>query len=313
MTIWPFSDTAKRLKWFRIGGQRILVSLPTGWFLFFFLIPFLIVLKISVSEIRIGVPPYGSIATWIKPSTWVLTFNLDHYRYLLFDDLYVLSFLKTLSTASVSTIVCLCIGYPMAYAIARSAPRWRLILVMLVILPFWTSFTIRVYAWMNLLSPQGLINTWLMHGGLTQAPLPLLYNDTAVCLGIVYSYLPFMVLPLYAVLEKIDPSLSETAADLGCTPWRIFWSIILPLSRSGIMAGSLLVFISAIGEYVIPELLGGSDCLMIGKVLWIEFFSNRHWPIASAVAIMLLLFVVVPIMWVQQKTLKPHDAGHVLS
>ncbi len=292
----------------RVWGRGLLVSVPLGWLLLFFLVPFLIVLKISFAGIRIGLPPYTDLVTWADPSTWVLHLNLQNYQWVFQDDLYLVSFLKTLVLASFSTLACLLVAYPMALAMTRFEPPVRMILVMLVILPFWTSFVIRVYAWINLLSPQGIINTFLMATGLVHEPLNLMYHDPAVCLGIVYSYLPFMVLPLYAILEKIDPALSEAAEDLGCTPWRTFWFVTLPLSRSGILAGSLLVFISSVGEYVIPELLGGADCVMMARVLWVEFFTNSHWPVAAALSVVLLVVVVVPVMMVHHRVSRQ---GHI--
>jgi putrescine transport system permease protein len=224
----------------------------------------------------------------------------ENYQFLTEDNLYWVSYFKSIKVAFISTIICLLIGYPMAYGIARATPTKRNILLMLVILPFWTSFLLRVYAWMGLLGKNGIINSALIHIGIVDSPLQLLYTDMAVYLGIVYTYIPFMILPLYANLEKIDTSLHDAAADLGARPWQIFINITLPLSIPGILAGSLLVFIPAIGEYVIPALLGGIDSLMIGRTLYDEFFVNRDWPLASAVATILLLILVIPIMLFQR-------------
>ncbi len=251
------------------------------------LLPFAIVLKISFATAQLSVPPYG------PPST------VGNYAALLRDSLYFRAYLGSVRIALISTVLTLLLGYPMAYAIARAPRHWRQILLLLVVLPFWTSFLIRIYAWIGLLRPTGLINLALENLGVIAEPLRLLNTGGAVYLGIVYAYLPFMVLPLYARLEKLDPILLEAAADLGAKPWSAFSKITLPLSLPGIVAGSLLVFIPAVGEFVIPELLGGPDTLMIGKVLWTEFFTNRNWPMSAAVAVVLLAVLVLPIMWFQ--------------
>lgn len=269
--------------------RRAVLGLPLVWLLLFFAAPFAIVVGISFVPASDGQPPFASP---LDPANW----TGDSYRLLIGDDLYAVAFANALRIAATSTLLCLLIGYPMAYAIARaSAPR-RNILLLLVVLPFWTSFLIRVYAWMVLLRPTGLINETLIALGVIVEPLPLLANEFAVHLGIVYSYLPFMVLPLYAALERMDGALLEAAADLGARPWRAFVSVTLPLSLPGIVAGSLLVFIPAVGEFVIPDLLGGPDAPMIGKVLWTEFFTNRDWPAASAVAVAMLILLVAPIL-----------------
>ncbi|MBT5655094.1 MAG: ABC transporter permease subunit, partial [Alphaproteobacteria bacterium] len=264
------------------------------------LIPFLIVAKISLSEFVIGVPPFKPILKWVGSNLPQIHFNFGNYAYLIYDDFYLVAYLSSLKLAFIATILCLIIGYPMAYAIYRSSVRWRTLLLLLIVLPFWTSFLIRVYAWIGLLSPQGLINSTLMTIGLIEDPLPLLYNDFSVCLGLVYCYLPFMILPIYVALDRLDPTLFEASHDLGATPFQTFLKIISPLTLPGIIAGSLLVFIPAIGEFVIPDLLGGSDTLMIGKVIWTEFFINRDWPVAAALAITMLLIIVVPIMLFQK-------------
>ena len=279
--------------------DRFVVSLPYLWLLVFFLLPFLFVLKISLADPIVALPPFTPLLDLARDGGRWFYATLDNYRFLLEDDLYWVSYLKSIRIAFISTILCLLIGYPMAYAIARAAPARRNLLLFLIILPFWTSFLLRVYAWMGMLSTNGLINNLLLSAGLIEQPLKLLYTDFAVYLGIVYSYLPFMILPLYANLERLDPDLNEAAADLGARPLQVFRDITLPLSLPGIIAGSLLVFIPALGEFVIPALLGGLDSLMIGRTLYDEFFTNRDWPLSSAVAIILLLILVVPIMLFQ--------------
>jgi putrescine transport system permease protein len=283
------------------SGQRLVIAAPYLWLLLFFLVPFLIVLKISFSEVQIAMPPYAPLLQWAADARrLVVTFNLNNYHFLLTDDLYVSTFLYSVRVAATSTLLCLLIGYPMAYAIARASPTQRNLCLMLIILPFWTSFLLRVYAWVGLLKTDGVINNVLLGIGLVDQPLTLLYTDFAVYVGIVYSYLPFMILPLYSNLEKHDLTLLEAAADLGARPVTAFLRITLPLSMPGVIAGSLLVFIPAVGEYVIPSLLGRTDQLMIGRVLSDEFFSNRDWPVASAVAIAMLLLLVIPIMLFQR-------------
>ena len=276
---------------------RFLTGLPPYlWLLVFFLIPFLIVFKISFSDVQIGIPPYVPLVSWAEDNVLQIRLNLGNYARLLGDDLYLSAYLTSLRIAGTSTALCLLIGYPMAYTIARAPSSLRNPLLMLVILPFWTSFLIRVYAWMGILKNEGLLNAFLQWTGLITEPLQILDTDWAVHIAIVYSYLPFMILPLYATLEKMDLSLLEAAADLGCRPFRAFLSVTLPLSVPGMIAGSMLVFIPAVGEFVIPDLLGGPNTLMIGKVLWDEFFNNRDWPVASAVAVAMLFLLVVPIM-----------------
>jgi putrescine transport system permease protein len=281
------------------AGRRLVAGVPLLWLLLLFLIPFIIVFRISFSEVRLAIPPYTPLIAWHhgKPS---LELHWSAYSFLLTDPLYVSSYLYSLKVAAVSTLFCLAIGYPMAYAIARANPASRSVLLMLIVLPFWTSFLLRVYAWIGLLKNNGVINNVLLYLGVIHQPLALLQTDFAVYIGIVYSYLPFMILPLYANLEKHDPALLEAAADLGARPLRAFLSITLPQSLAGIVAGSLLVFIPAVGEYVIPTLLGRTDQLMIGRVLSDEFFANRDWPVASAVAILVLLLLVIPIMLFQR-------------
>ncbi|HEX4973996.1 MAG TPA: ABC transporter permease subunit, partial [Steroidobacteraceae bacterium] len=266
----------------------------------FFMVPFIIVLKIAFSETQIAMPPYQPLIEWGQDRILEIKLNVGNFLYLVEDNLYWRAYLNSLKIAAVSTLLCLLVGYPIAYAIARANTTWRNILLMMVILPFWTSFLLRVYAWIGILKNNGLINNFLMWLGVIDEPLVMLQTDFAIYVGIVYSYLPFMILPLYTSLEKMDLTLLEAAADLGCRPSKAFLTITLPLSIQGIIAGSLLVFIPAVGEFVIPALLGGPEQLMIGKVLWTEFFSNRDWPVASAVAIALLLLLLIPIALLQR-------------
>jgi putrescine transport system permease protein len=279
------------------AGQRLVIGMPYLWLLVFFLVPFLIVLKISFAEFApLGRPPYEPVLRWLEDGAVQVKLFFGSYAYLFNEPLYVSAWLYSVKVAAFSTLLCLLVGYPMAYAIARSKPATRSILLMLVILPFWTSFLLRVYAWMGLLKSDGVINNALLGLGLIDAPLTMMNTSFAVYIGIVYSYLPFMILPLFANLEKHDLTLLEAAQDLGSGPVRAFLRITLPLSFPGIVAGSLLVFIPAVGEFVIPSLLGRSDQLMIASLLSDEFFRNRDWPRASAVAIVMLLLLLVPIM-----------------
>ena len=284
-------QTASDSRW-----QKITVALPYLWLLLFFLAPFLIVFQISFSDPVIGQPPFTP--TMDNDGNWLAT--LDNYRFLLSDKLYGLSYFKSVLTAAIATLFCLLLGFPMAYAIARSSPRLRNLFLLLIILPFWISFLLRVYAWMGLMNTYGVINNLLIWLGVTDQPLQMMYTDFAVYVGLVYSYLPFMILPVYATLEKLDENLIEAAMDLGASPLLAFRDVTWPLARPGVIAGCLLVFIPAIGEYVIPYLLGGPESLMIGRVLFDEFFVNRDWPLASAVAIVLLMLLVVPIMFLQR-------------
>ncbi len=279
--------------------RRAVLALPYAWLALFFLVPFLIVLKISVAGTTIGVPPYTPLLERGEGGISVHA-SLDNYELLLGDSLYIRAYLNAIKFAGVATLFCLLLGYPMAYGIVRAPRAWRGLLLLLVMLPFWTSFLIRVYAWIGLLKGNGLINNLLLALGVIHQPLALLNNAFAVYLGIVYSYLPFMVLPLYASLERLDPTLLEAAADLGCRPWSAFRRVTLPLSLPGIAAGALLVFIPAVGEFVIPDLLGGPDTLMIGKVLWDEFFNNRDWPVASAVAVAMLALLMAPMVFARR-------------
>jgi len=290
------------------AGQRLVALVPTLWLVLLFLVPFLIVFRISFSEVRLAIPPYTPLLSWHNGSPSV-ELHWSAYSYLFTDPLYVSSYLYSLKVAAVSTLCCLLIGYPMAYAIAHAAPATRAVLLMLIVLPFWTSFLLRVYAWIGLLKNNGIINNVLMYLKVIDHPLTLMQTDFAVYIGIVYSYLPFMILPLYANLEKHDPALLEAAADLGARPFRAFLRITLPQSLPGIVAGSLLVFIPAVGEYVIPTLLGRTDQLMIGRVLSDEFFENRDWPVASAVAILILLLLIIPIMLFQRAQRRELEAA----
>ena len=292
------------------GWGRVLVALPPyAWLVLFFLIPFLTILKISLSEVQQGIPPYKPLLDWAEGSALTINAGFGNYITLLGDDLYLFAYINSLRLAAIATIGCLLIGYPTAYAIARAPAAARQPLLMMVALPFWTSFLIRVYAWIGILKPEGLLNGLLLWLGVIDEPLQILETDLAVLIGMIYSYLPFMVLPLYATLEKMDLSLLEAAADLGCRPMRAFVAVTLPLSAPGIVAGSMLVFIPAVGEFVIPDLLGGPDTLMIGKVLWAEFFDNRDWPVASAVAVAMLVLLVAPIMAFQHAQRKGEEAG----
>ena len=280
--------------------KRIVISVPFIWLLLFFLAPFFIVLKISLAESLIASPPYGPLFEWVEEGVLSITLIFDNFLYLWEDELYVNTYLNSVKISTTSTIICLLLGYPIAYAIVRSNETTKNILLLMVILPFWTSFLLRVYAWMGLLADQGTINSFLMWLGIIDQPIRLLYSTFAVYVGIVYSYLPFMILPLYANMEKLDMTLHEAAADLGAKPTTTFLTVTLPLTVPGIIAGSLLVFIPATGEFVIPDLLGGGNVLMIGRVLSSEFNANHDWPVASAVAVVLLIVLVLPMMLYQR-------------
>jgi len=294
-------------------GARLVLWAPYLWLVIFFLAPFLIVVKISLSQAAIALPPYvptlDPAAGWSGIKAFIAGLGLDNYRTLIADDIYALSYLKSLEIAAVSTTILLVIGYPIAYGMARSPRRLQAVLVMLVILPFWTSFLIRVYAWINILQTDGLLNRVLADLGIIHAPVAWLSSDTAIYIGVVYSYLPFMVLPLYATLEKMDETLLEAAADLGAPRWKAFWQVTVPLSLPGIGAGALLCFIPITGEFVIPDLLGGSETLMIGQALWTEFFANKDWPVASAIAVVLLALLVVPIAIYQNLQMRSVEGG----
>lgn len=276
-------------------GRHGVIAIPFMWMLLFFLLPFLLVLKISLAELQVAIPPYTALLEWSGEQLRIVL-NVGNYIWLSQDALYLSAYLGSLKVAVVSTVLCLLIGYPMAYAIANSSPSTRLMWLLLIMMPTWTALLIRAYAWMGILGNTGLLNQFLLWLGVIKEPLKILNTNTAVYIGIVYAYLPFMVLPLYANLAKHDKSLIEAAQDLGAKPITSFWKITFPLSKGGILAGCMLVFIPVVGEFVIPELLGGPETLMIGKVLWQEFFNNRDWPVASALAIVMLLILLLPIL-----------------
>ena len=281
--------------------KKFIVFIPYLWLLLFFLTPFLIVLKISFADPLVAQPPFTPLFQKSVETGLSIYTTFDNYLYLFQDSLYLVTYINSVKLAFISTCFCLMIGYPIAYGIARSPQPTRNILLLMVVVPFWISFLLRVYAWMGILKTKGLLNGFLLWTGIIDQPLELLYTDTAVYIGMIYSYLPFMILPLYANLEKLDIRLLEAAADLGARPWKVFKDITFPLSIPGVIAGCLLVFIPAIGEYVIPALLGGADTLMIGRLLFDEFFLNRDWPVASAVAIVLLMLLVLPIVYFQKR------------
>ncbi|ABV35674.1 binding-protein-dependent transport systems inner membrane component [Shewanella sediminis HAW-EB3] len=284
----------KPLKFRLPKGQCWTIGVPYFWLLLFFALPFAIVLKISFSTAAISIPPYESLFSFADESLQILL-NIGNYLLIFDDSLYIYAYLGSLKMACITTLGCLLIGYPMAYAIARAPKQQQTLLILLVMLPSWTSFLIRVYAWMGILSNNGLINNLLLWLGVISEPIQMLNTNFAVYIGIIYSYLPFMILPLYATLSQLDGSLLEAASDLGSRSMNTFWKVTLPLSKGGVIAGSMLVFIPVVGEFVIPELLGGPDSLMIGKVLWQEFFNNRDWPVASALAIVMLGLLIIPI------------------
>jgi len=291
--------------WRRLpNGRSLVTAVPYLWLLLFFLIPFAIVLKISFSSTLIAMPPYEPLLHWTAEKVLQIKLNLGNYAFLVEDNLYWMAYLNSIKVAAVSTLFCLLIGYPIAYAIARSSPASRNILMLLIVLPFWTSFLLRVYAWKGLLSDNGWVADLLIGSGVDQllyalglitAPGKLMHTPFSLVLGMTYTYLPFMILPLYGNLAKMDLRLLEAAADLGASAWTAFWKITVPLSKAGIIAGSMLVFIPCIGEFVIPELLGGPRTLMIGRVMWDEFFSNNDWPMASSVAVVMVLLIIVPL------------------
>jgi putrescine transport system permease protein len=294
----------RSLRWLRRA-----VTVPYFWLLLFFLAPFLIILKISVADPVVAQPPFTPLLEWGVGGFEGIRATLANYAFLFQDGYYGIIYLASLKMAAIGTLLCLLLGYPMAYYIARQPPHRRQLLLLAVILPFWISFLLRVYAWIGLLNNKGVFNELLIWAGVIDKPIQLLYNDFAVYLGIVYSYLPFMILPLYANLERMDLDLLDAAADLGARRWRAFVDVTLPLSVPGIIGGCLLVFIPAVGEFVIPALLGGADTLMIGRVLWDEFFINRDWPVASAVSIVLRLLLIAPIMWFQRLQTREQEAG----
>lgn len=284
--------------------RLLMIGTPYLWLMAFFMVPFAIVLRLALSDTAIAIPPYTPVFDlsegWQGLRDGIAQWDFENFSWLLDDDLYYIAYLSSLKIAAVSTILTLLVAYPVAYGMARAPEHWRPALMMLVILPFWSSFLIRVYAWIGILSNEGLINGALIWLGVIDTPLRLLNTDFAVYVGIVYTYLPFAVLPIYATLEKLDTSLLEAAEDLGCTRSSAFWLVVLPLSRPGVTAAAFLVFIPVVGEFIIPTILGGPDTLMIGRVLWDEFFSNRDWPVASAVAVVLLALLIIPIVLFQR-------------
>jgi len=295
----------------RNWSARAILLLPYLWLVIFFLAPFVIVLKISLSQTALAQPPYLPVfdasAGWVGLMEFAKQLSADSFRLVLSDSIYLWSYLRSLQIAAISTFALLVIGYPIAYGMARAPRAWQPPLVMAIVLPFWTSFLIRIYAWINILQRDGILNDLLMRLHAIDGPAAWLSSDTAIYIGMVYSYLPFMVLPLYAVLERMDESLLEAAADLGCPRRKAFWLVTVPLSLPGVAAGALLCFIPIVGEFVIPDLLGGSESLMIGQTLWTEFFSNRDWPVASAIAVALLGLLLVPILFyerLQQRSLE---------
>ncbi|MFZ5692038.1 MAG: ABC transporter permease [Pseudomonadota bacterium] len=293
------ADPASFDRWFR----RAVIGIPYAWLIVFLLVPSLIVLRIALSQTELAQPPYSPVldlsAGWQGLKDFFRALSLENFRLLFGDWLYLSSYLRSLTFALVSTLILLVIGIPIAYGMARAPRHLQPVLVMAVILPFWTAFLIRIYAWITILQRDGLLNDALMLFGLVSEPVTWLATDTAILIGIVYSYLPFMVLPLYASFEKMDETLLEAAADLGCPRWKAFWLVTLPLALPGVIAGSFLCFIPIVGEFVIPDLLGGSQALFIGQTLWTEFFSNKDWPVASALATVLLAILLVPIVFFQ--------------
>jgi putrescine transport system permease protein len=292
---------------------RFAAIAPYLWMVLFFLVPFGFVLKISLSQTVIARPPYVPLFDLTQGfaafKAALAALSADNFRLMVSDDLYVLSYLRSLVVATVSTSILLVIGYPIAYGMARLPKRWQGVAMMLVIVPFWTSFLIRIYAWINILQHDGLLNQLLLALHLVSAPVTWLSTDTAMYIGIVYSYLPFMILPLYATLVKMDPGLEEAAADLGATPPQVFWQVTFPLSLPGVAAGVLLCFIPIVGEFVIPDLLAGSDSLMIGQTLWLEFFTNKDWPVASAAAVLLLALLLIPLLFYERLQRRQLEGG----
>ncbi len=276
-------------------GRHLVIGVPFIWLFLFFILPFFIVLKISFAEAYVAIPPYTEIYSYVEGKLQLIL-NMANYGLLSEDELYIAAYLGSLKMAFFSTLLCVLIGYPMAYAIANARKESQTVLLLLIMMPTWTAILIRVYAWMGILSNNGLLNSFLMWLGLIDQPLQILNTNLAVYIGVVYSYLPFMILPLYANLVKHDQSLLEAASDLGSSTFNSVWKITVPLSKNGIIAGCMLVFIPVVGEFVIPELLGGPETLMIGKVLWQEFFNNRDWPVASALAVVMLAILIVPIL-----------------
>ena len=287
-----------------LWGKRLVIFIPLAWLLLFVLFPFLNIFKISFSEPYPGMPPYASILTLLDDQVIQLRLTLENYTLIFTDAIYHYSLINSILVAGSATIICLFLGYPMAYYIARQEERRQTHFLLLVILPFWTSFLLRVYAWVGILSPKGLLNNFLINWGIISKPILFLNSNFGTLIGMVYCYLPFMILPLFSALAKFDVQLLEAAADLGARPVKTFLRVTLPLTKAGILSGCVMVFIPAMGEFVIPELLGGNKTLMLGKLIWIEFFSNRDWPVASAIAVIMLLAFIVPIIALQKRALR---------
>jgi putrescine transport system permease protein len=299
----------KKLSFPGLDSRRWLaIAPPFVWLSLFLLVPFLLVLKISFADLKFGIPPYTPLAE-LKDQTLALTLSLRGYILLFTDSLYIATYLNSVKMAGITTLCCILIGYPMAYYIARANPAIRNVLLLGVILPFWTSLLLRVYAWVGILRNDGLLNNFLMWLGVINSPLEIYRTDLAVYIGLVYAYLPFFILPLYANLVKFDLRLLEAAYDLGARPWRAFFSVTLPLSMPGVIAGAMLVFIPSVGEYVIPEMLGGADTLMMGRVMWTEFFNNADWPMAAAVTCVMVLLLLVPLVLFQYNQVKQMEAA----
>lgn len=297
---------ALRFKKWVPSGRTLVIATPFAFLTLFFLVPFIAVLKISLADQQFSIPPYSDL-TSVEDHALNIRLNFEHYWTIFSDDLYLQSYLSSLKVAAINTLICLLLGYPTAYLIARSSPNYRNVLLMAIVLPLWTSYLIRVYAWIGLLKDQGLVNQVLLWLGLIDAPLRLYRNDIGMHIGLAYSYLPYLILPLYAHLVRMDTRLLEAAHDLGAKAWQSFFTITLPLSMPGVIAGSLLVFIPSVGEYVIPEILGSTDSMMIGRVLWDDFFNNSDWPVASAATCIMVLLLLLPIAWfqsVQNKEMK---------
>lgn len=288
-----------KLKRFVPSGRTLVIATPFVFLLVFFLLPFLAVLKISFADSRLGIPPYTPLIAMVNDKL-TLHASLTSYLAVLTDDFYFWSYINSIRVAFVTTVLCLLIGYPTALLIAKASPSRRAMLMMAIVLPFWTSYLVRVYAWIGILKDQGLVNDFLLRIGLIDAPIHLMQNSFGLYVGMVYSYLPYMILPLYAYLVKMNPSLAEAAGDLGAKPWQVFTTITLPMSLPGIWAGSLLVFIPSVGEYVIPELLGAPDELMIGRVMWVDFFNNIAWPLAAAATCVMVVLLLLPMAWFQR-------------
>lgn len=293
-------DMFKKIKQ-NIWGPGLLVFVPYTWLVLFLLIPMIYVISVSFTQPIMAVPPYEPMIRFVDDGLLQIQIYFENYAILFEDIVYVYAYMTSFKLAAITTFVSLLLGYPMAFAITKTSPKQQIFLLLLILLPFWTSFLLRLYAWMGLLSSAGIINTALMSLGVIERPLPLLYNDFSICVGMIYCYLPFMVLPLYASLSQLSSRYIEAAYDLGCRPFQVFWHVMLPLTRKGIITGSLFVFIPASGEFIIPELLGNSGTLMIGRVLWSEFFTNRDWSMAAALAMVLMTSLLLIFLFLQKR------------